>query len=95
VSDRDPATPGAPEGRRPDPGTARAHEVWRRSRPLMLLPTMLFGLIAGVGGPILLYQLIARGLREGRASWFALGVICAIPWCLVVYVALKRLVSRR
>jgi hypothetical protein len=56
----------------------------------MFAATVLFGLAAAIGGPIILYQLIARGIREGRPSWLALGVVCAIPWVLVVYAAIKR-----
>jgi hypothetical protein len=79
----------------PDRGTQRAHAFWRASAPFMFAATLLFGLAAAIGGPIVLYQLIVRGLREGRASWFALGVICAIPWLLVVYAALKKALVRK
>ena len=64
--------------------------MWRATAPLMFAATALFGLIAAVGGPIVLYLLIVRGAREGRWSWFVLGVVCAIPWLLVVYAALKK-----
>ena len=81
---------GPPGTSPPDRGTQRAHAVWKAARPAMFAATVLFGLLAAVGGPIILYQLIVRGIREGRPSWVALGVLCAIPWLLVVYAAIKR-----
>jgi len=74
----------------PDRGTQRARAVWRAARPAMFVATLGFGLLAAVGGPIVLYQLIVRGVRESRPSWLVLGILCAIPWLLVVYAALKR-----
>jgi len=56
----------------------------------MFVFTAIFGLAAAIFGPIVLYLLIVRGLREGRWSWFVLGVVCAIPWVLVVYAAIKK-----
>jgi len=60
----------------------------------MFAATALFGLIAAIGGPVVLYLLIVRGAREGRWSWLALGIVCAIPWLLVVYAALKKVFVR-
>ena len=78
----------------PDRGTQKVRAFWRATAPLMFVATLLFGLVAGIGGPIVLYELIARGIREERWSWLALGILCGIPWALVVYAALKRLVVR-
>jgi hypothetical protein len=61
----------------------------------MFLPTLLFGVVAGVLGPIVLYQLIVRGVRESHPSWLVLGIVCAIPWLLLVYAALKRALFSR
>ena len=79
----------------PDRGTQRARALWRATAPLMFAATLLFGLAAAIGGPIVLYQLIVRGLRESRPTWFALGVVCAIPWLLVVYAAIKKAFVRK
>ena len=56
----------------------------------MFAATVLFGIAAAIFGPIILYELIVRGVRESHPSWVALGVICGIPWVLVVYAAIKR-----
>jgi hypothetical protein len=79
----------------PDRGTQKAHAIWRATAPLMFAATVLFGLAAAIGGPIIIYELIVRGVREQRWSWLALGVLCGIPWCLVVYAALKRAFVRK
>jgi hypothetical protein len=68
--------------------------VWRATAPLMFAATALFGLAAAICGPIVLYLLIVRGVREQRWSWLVLGVVCAIPWLLVVYAALKKAIVR-
>jgi hypothetical protein len=84
VSDRVPGT--SP----PDRTTRRAHALFKAARPVLFVPMALFGLAAAIGGPIIVYKLIVRGLAEGRPSWVALGMLCGLPWGLLVFFALRR-----
>ena len=87
--------PRPPGSSPPDRGTQRARAVWRAAAPVTFVITLFFGLLAGIGGPIVLYQLLVRGVREGRPSWVVLGVLCGVPWLLVVYVGIKRAFARK
>jgi hypothetical protein len=73
----------------PDSGTRRAHALFKAAIPYLFLPMALFGLAAAIGGPVILWLLISRGLREGRPSWVALGVLCGLPWLLLVMLAVR------
>jgi hypothetical protein len=73
----------------PDSGTRRAHALFKAAAPFLFLPMLIFGLAAAVGGPVILWLLISRGLREGRPSWVALGVLCGLPWLLLVVFAIR------
>jgi hypothetical protein len=61
----------------------------------MAVPTLFFGGLAALAGPVICYLLIARGLGEGRTSWVVLGALCGLPWLLVVVSALRRALKGR
>jgi hypothetical protein len=67
----------------------RVEAAWKRARPLLAL-TMIFAAAALVLGPLVLWLLIVRGVREGHPSWVALGVLCGLPPLLIVVSLVRR-----
>jgi H+/Cl- antiporter ClcA len=78
-----------------DPGTRRARAVVRRSRPVILVPLLLAGLVAALAGPVLCVTLVVRGLREGRPDWIVLGALCGLPLVLIAVGLVRRALRRR
>lgn len=62
---------------------------------LLVIPIAALGVGALVLPPGISYQLVVRGLAEGRPSWTALGGLCALLWLGGLFALGRRVMSGR
>lgn len=79
-----------------DPAKATKYDAWAYVLiGLLGIPLFALGVGAFVLPPGVSFQLVRRGLDEGRTSWLVLGVLTGALWLLFVYFLGRKVMAPR